>query len=182
MSRRSTECLIEIGVIGRPHGVRGEVKVFLHNPQSELLAQLETVFLGGCGDSPALHRISSVRGAGRQLIVGFAETENRTDASALCGVKMFTERSQLPPLEPDEVYIADLIGCEVICDGKLLGRITASREQGGIDVFEVTSDFEEIQIPFVDQYISAIDIAGGCIEVRDVDELPRTKITPGRKG
>ena len=38
---------VEIGVVARPHGVRGELRVHLHNPESTALDAAEEVWIGG---------------------------------------------------------------------------------------------------------------------------------------
>ena len=82
----------------------------------------------------------------------------------------------------DEYYVEDLIGLEVVNGAQVLGRVTSSREQGGIEVLAVTGDEQELEIPFVEQYVIAVDIDRGRIEVREVDDLPRSRIAGGGRG
>jgi ribosomal 30S subunit maturation factor RimM len=37
---------VEIGVVARAHGIRGEVRVHLHNPGSTALEEVEVLYLG----------------------------------------------------------------------------------------------------------------------------------------
>jgi len=172
--RPQTERLVEIGVVGRPHGVRGEARVFLHNPGSEIVQNLDTVLLK-VGDAAAhAFRIASVRSAGDHLIVAFGDVETRTNAEALKGARLLVRRDQLPRLEEGEYYVDDLIGLEVVCDGRTVGVVRASREQGGVEVLAVETGSEEMEIPLVEQYVSALLPERSRIEVRDIDDLPRT--------
>jgi 16S rRNA processing protein RimM len=175
VSPTEPERLIEIGVVGRPHGIRGEVRVFLHNPASDLLQNLDRVRLQAGDAAPREHRLERARPAGRHQLVAFAEIDSRDAAGQLKGARILVPRSELPRLGDDEFYVDDLIGLQVVCEKQRLGTVSASREQGGIEVLTVESSGEEIEIPVVEQFVAAVRIAEGQIDVRDLDNLPRTR-------
>jgi 16S rRNA processing protein RimM len=171
--RKNAKRLVEIGVVGRPHGIRGEVRVFLHNPQSQLLAERERVLLGDEADQDS-YRIRSARDTGRHVLLAIEGVSDRDRAGRLKGLRLFVPRDELPELADDEVYVDDLIGLDVFCDGSPIGRVRASREQGGIEVLTVVTGDEELDLPLVEQYLVATDLDEGRIEVRDIDGLPRS--------
>jgi 16S rRNA processing protein RimM len=171
--RKNAKRLIEIGVVGRPHGVRGEVRAHLHNPESQLLAEREYVLVGD-EDSQEQYRIAGARNAGRHVLLALEQVSDRARADQLKGRRMFVPRHALPEVAEDEFYVEDLIGLDVLCDERQIGRVSASREQGGIEVLTVTSDDEDLELPFVEQYVIAVDVDQGRIEVREIDDLPRS--------
>lgn len=182
MADEQAERFVEIGIIGRPHGVRGEVRVHLHNPSSDIIHKLEQAFLlppGGDGQVPAARRIEGVRPGPRLALLSFEGVTNRERAAALKGSRMLVPRSLLPPPEEGEFYVDDLIGLEVRAGGARLGTVSASREQGGAEVVTVAvdppagGDHEEIQIPLVENFVERLSIAEGVLSVRDIDDLPR---------
>ena len=176
MSRGETERLVELGVVGRPHGVRGEVRVFLHNSGSDILQTVEQVLIESEEGSPRSFGIASVRDAGKHQLVGLVGVTSRDAAEQLKGARLLLPRDQLPRLEEGELYVDDLIGLEVMCENRVLGTVRESREQGGIEVLTVAAEGEEIEIPLVERYVVTVAVDRGRIEVRDVEELPRTKL------
>ena len=53
--------LIELGRIVNLHGVRGEVRVLPHNPDSDLLENVRRVLLSGSGTTPEEHVVLGAR-------------------------------------------------------------------------------------------------------------------------
>ena len=117
---------IELGVIAKPHGVRGEVRVHVFNPESTLLQELAEVFLIGEEDEePALVAIESTRqGPERAADAAFADVRSREDAEALRGYKLCVPRDALPELEEGEYYHADLIGLDAVEGDEAIGKVS----------------------------------------------------------
>jgi 16S rRNA processing protein RimM len=170
----SAEKCVEIGVVGRPHGVRGALHVFLHNPASEILKEVESVVLETGGADAAAYRIADVRRSGKSCVVVLDGVDSRVRAEALTGARVIVPRSALPPLDEGEYYVDDLMGLEVRSEGRLLGTVTGSRAQGGIEVLTVRGEAHDIDVPLIAEYVVAIDLAAARIEARDTDDLPRT--------
>ena len=75
---------IELGVIVKPHGVRGEIRVHVFNPESTLLQELAEVFLiGEEGEEPSLVEVESTRPGPKALLMQLAGVGSREDAEAL---------------------------------------------------------------------------------------------------
>jgi 16S rRNA processing protein RimM len=172
---------VELGKIGRPHGVRGDVRFFLHNPDSELIFSLDNLTLSSPdGHNSATYSIRTVKDGARFLILSLKDVRNREQAQLLNGMVAKVPRELLPSLDDGEFYVADLIGVNVVCDGVSVGVITDSRAQGGIEVITVENDVREIQIPVVDEYVVRKDVPAGIFEVRNIEDLPTHEII--RKG
>lgn len=72
------------------------------------------------------------------LICKFNEINNRTDAEKLKGLKIFSCRSDLPLLEPNEFYIEDLRGLTVVDHTLLpLGKVVNTLNFGAGDIIEI---------------------------------------------
>ena len=161
-------------MVGRPHGVRGAVHVFLHNPSSEILTAVGSIVLAPGGADAATYRVAEVRRAGKGFVLALEGVDGRDHAESLSGARVFVPRSALPSLGEGEYYVDDLMGLEVRSAGVLLGTVAGSRAQGGIEVLTVRGDAHDIDVPLVSDYIVAIDLAAARIEVKDTDDLPRT--------
>ena len=89
--------LLEVGTIGRPHGIRGDVLVRLFSDRDERLAPGEVLLTA---DGRQL-TITASRPHQRAHIVSFADVADRNAAEALAGAVLMGE-----PLEdPDALWI-----------------------------------------------------------------------------
>jgi len=172
---------VEIGVIGRPHGVRGSLHVFLYNPTSEILSEIESVRIAvaGSGVAPS-YRVAAASGAGKRCVITLEGVDRREQAEALNGARILVPRSALPRLDDGEYYIDDLIGLAVRSAGLPIGTVISSRAQGGIEVLTVRGEACDVEVPLVADYVVGVDLAAGRIEVKDIDDLPRTAL-PARR-
>lgn len=180
---RITECnhqLVELGKIGRPHGVRGEIRLFLHNPTSDFIYSLSSIHLGmSPGKEMTKYSVISIKGAAKFHILKLKGVNGREQAQLLCGQLLWIPRASFPPLDEGEYYINDLIGIEVTCNQVNIGRIVDSREQGGIEVVTVADSEREIQIPLIEQYVSQMNIPSKLLEVYNIQDLPVYSFSSG---
>jgi 16S rRNA processing protein RimM len=170
---------VEIGVVGRPHGIRGALHVFLHNPASSILEEIDHVLVALAGADPEELGIAEARRAGKGNVVVFAGVGSREQAERLTGARLSVPREALPPLDEGEYYVDDLMGLEVREGGRSIGHVAGSRAQGGIEVLTVRADAHDVDMPLVADYIVEIDLAGRRIEARGTDDLPRSARAPG---
>jgi 16S rRNA processing protein RimM len=82
--------------------------------------------------------------------VRFAEIGDRGAAEALRGQLLSVPRAELPPLEQDEYYHADLIGLPCVsAEGEALGAVAAVENYGAGDLLEIERpDGRRTLIPF----------------------------------
>ncbi len=167
--------LIEIGVVGRPHGMRGALRVFLHNQSSSLLYDIDEVLLRPVDAStPVSSEILNYSAAGKRGTLTLRGIENRTEAEKWTGARLLVDRRVLPDVDDGGFYVEDIIGIEVFSEGKRIGKVKSSRAQGGVEVVTVMDESQEIEIPLVDEFVQELDVEGGRLTVRDIENLPRT--------
>ena len=73
---------IEIARIGRPHGVRGELKVTSLNPDSDLLGRTDGLRLQRKGKEPEPIELTAMRPQGDAWLVRIAGVSSREEAAA----------------------------------------------------------------------------------------------------
>ena len=176
----SEDRLVEIGVVGRAHGIAGALNIFLHNPDSTILGTLDRVYLkDGRGIRQAA--IREFREAAKKRIIVFEGIADRTAADQIKGAKLLVDRSVLPPLSDDEFYVADLIGAEA-WDGDIrLGTVTASRAQADIEMITVTAEDRSLEVPLVEDFVTSVDCEHGRINLKDTALLPAQPIKKARQ-
>ena len=97
--------MLEIGRIGRPHGLNGEVRVRLVSNRPERLergSRLQSDL--GCLE------VASARDHGRHSIVAFVGIDSRGQAESLRGLAL----RAAPIRDPGELWVHELVGAEVV--------------------------------------------------------------------
>lgn len=160
---------IEIGGIARAHGIRGEVVVHTHDPDSEILGEIDSIFVGGVA-----RKVLEARGTQKGWLVVLEGVQTRNDAEALRGQVVEVAREALQ-MEEGDILLDDMIGCKVVLvDGRPWGTI-ASVDIGYQDLLVIHDGAIERLLPFVDEFVKDIDIAAGVVTVDPPEGLPENK-------
>lgn len=173
---------VEVGVVVKPHGVRGAVKVHLHNAQSTALARCQEVILAGpaAGDGERRVRAQLTGATTDAVVLALGGIETREAAEALRGARVLVERDCLEPCEEEEYYVADLVGClvEDAESGALLGTIHDVLAAGAADVLVIRdrAGTGERMIPLAEDWVVEVDLGGRRIRVRGADQFEPTPI------
>jgi 16S rRNA processing protein RimM len=147
----SSNDYVTIGRVGRPHGLDGAFAVEEASEAPERFAAGAVVYVGG---EPA-RIVESKRARGRPVI--------RLERPVERGAELAVRRSELPPLEPDSYYVADLVGLAVEEeDGRQLGRVVEVTPAPANDVLELDSG---VSLPLVDACVRQVDVESGRIVV-----------------
>ena len=171
MERPREDDRIEIGVVARPHGVRGELRVHLHNPDSTALDEAEAVWIGG-----AAYAVAQARPVQGAYLLAVAGVTDRDAADLLRGRPVEVPRDAID-LEEGEVLLADLVGCRVeLRDGRAWG-VVARVDTGAHQDRLVIHDGEvERLLPVIDDFLVDIDVEAGRVVVDPPEGLPEEKI------
>ncbi len=153
-------CLVPIGRITKPHGVRGAVKVF---PYGETLSELKAGEVLIFGDSEAVTErhltLVRIRPQKRILICDFEESRNFDQATQLAGRELLIPAERLPTLPDGQYYHYQLIGLTVETkEGRSLGTLRGILETGGNDVYVVENREKELLIPAIEDVICSVDL------------------------
>jgi 16S rRNA processing protein RimM len=162
---------IPLGVLLKPHGLRGALRVHLHDPSSETLRKGLACDLERDGQIVRSLSVGEVRGAGTSKSVQFAGVSSIEDAEKLRGLTIVVRRTDLPVLEEGEFYVEDVIDAEVFerdASGALVarGKVTAFERYPSTDVFTValaTSGEGEggagvtVEVPLLERFVEAVD-------------------------
>jgi 16S rRNA processing protein RimM len=156
------ESRILMGVIGRPYGVRGLVRVTSY--ADDLTGH------GPLSDAKGHRFVLRWRGEGiaevAELVDGAEmKVADRTAAERLIRTPLYVDRAQLPEPAEDEFYLADLIGLAAFdAAGAKLGRIGAVHDYGAGASLEIAGETPAI-VPFTRACVPEVDIAAGRVTV-----------------
>lgn len=145
-----------IGQIGKPHGVKGEMRVITHTDLPERFTWLDEVFVGE--KNPQLVAVENVRFHKDWVLLKLAGYDDRNSVSLLQGQLLQVDESEAIPLEEGEYYLYQLDGLAVISDkGQFLGTIIEVIETGANNVFVVHGNHGELLLPDTEEVILDID-------------------------
>ncbi|MES9855339.1 MAG: ribosome maturation factor RimM [Sedimenticola sp.] len=153
-----------LGRISGLYGVRGWVKIFSHTSPRGGILHYRNWYLHRKGEWQ-LFDLESGREQGKGVVAKLSGFDDRDVAAELIGTDIGVPRGQLPKIDQDEYYWADLEGLEVrTVDGVELGRVDHLFETGANDVIVVEGDHRRL-IPFIDSVIGEIDLQAGIMTV-----------------
>jgi 16S rRNA processing protein RimM len=179
--------LLIVGQIGKPHGIRGEVSVYVRTDEPEERFVAGSVFTTevprdrrvGTGPAPTSAAgvpyivpekltLESVRWHQGRVIAQFEGIHDRNVAEALRGVLLQVDSSTLvPPSDPDEFHDHQLVGLRVeTVAGESLGTVARIDHVPAADLIVLDkADGGTALIPFVGQLVPDVDLPGGRLVV-----------------
>jgi 16S rRNA processing protein RimM len=142
---------VQIGRVGRPHGIDGSFFVEQPSDDERWWKPGARFFAGG----QEAEVVAARRSSGRPVV--------RLDQDVERGAPIEVERAALPPTEADEYYAFQLVGLPVVEEtGRELGSVQAVRSGVANDVLELDSG---ILLPMIEDCVQAVDLAGRRITV-----------------
>jgi 16S rRNA processing protein RimM len=136
---------LEIGRVGRAHGLRGEVVVDMTSNVAARLAPGAELWADG-----RPHVVDTAHPHQRHWLVKFAGVEDRTAAEALRGA-ILTAPHAPDPDEPDAFFVHELIGTEVrSATGEDRGTVVAVQDNPAADLLVLDSG-DLVPLTFVDR-------------------------------
>ncbi len=146
---------ILLGKVTRPHGIRGEVKVYPYSEQPEnFLAYRKVFVVSGNNNEWIPYSIEKSRVQGRLVLLKLSGCATRNDAGELVDKEIWLRRDDLPEPADNEYYLLDFEGKQAVDDnGRILGTVTGIITTGAHDILAVTGDRQEYLIPVQESFI-----------------------------
>ncbi|MCL2670572.1 MAG: ribosome maturation factor RimM [Clostridiales bacterium] len=146
---------LRIGVVTRPHGVRGAVRVTPLTDDSNRYAKLREAILERHGDHvPVSLSVLSV--APNAVLLKLDGYDSIEQAETLRNAYLCVPREKAVPLPAFTYFVADLIGCEVSdTGGKHYGKITDVLVTGANDIYEIEGG--KLLVPALKKVLSEVD-------------------------
>jgi len=153
--------LLEVGRIGRAHGLRGEVHIVAVSNVPERFAAGSRLLVGD-----AALVVASAREAGNGWVVHFAGVDDRTTAESLRGRTV--RASPLDDAPEGTLFVHDLIGAEVRDpSGATLGRVSAVQANPAHDLLVLDNGTLVPMVFVVDQQPGTVvvDVPDGLFDL-----------------
>lgn len=163
----------------RPQGRKGEVLADLLTDFPDRFREQPDMFLRLPGGEPQSVFVEDAwlptgRSAGR-VVLKLRGTDSITDAEKLTGATVEITSEQRVMLQDENFYVNDLVGCQVMNRGDLVGTVTdlhfpqdptGKRIDEAAAIFVVErSNGDEVMIPFANAFVGKIDLTNRQIEM-----------------
>jgi 16S rRNA processing protein RimM len=162
---------VVVGVIGRAHGIRGDVVIDVRTDEPERRftpgARLRAEGSG------RVFTVAQAREHSSRLLVRFEELADRTAAEQARGAVLLADVDAADlPAEPEEFYDRQLVGLAVRTpDNAEVGIVEAVLHLPAQDTLEIRTPTGTRLVPFVSALVPEVNLTGGFLVVADVSGL-----------
>lgn len=115
--------------------------------------------------------VEAKRAKDKFIILKFNELNDINEAEKYLGNFLLAEKDY-SLLKKDEYFYEDLLNCTVYFDnGALIGLVCKIEEYGPYVTLRIKTNKKDVLIPFVEQYLSNVDIASKKIVINYIEGL-----------
>lgn len=101
------------------------------------------------------------------MVLKFEGIDSISDAEALVKVEIQIPVEERAALEEGATYVADLVGCRVVVDGRAIGSVTdVVFGAGEAPILEIEEGKKEYLVPLAQEYVIALDVAAKRLELK----------------
>ena len=149
-----------VGKALRPRGLKGELRFELYTSDPTRFCSVQQFKLGDTA-----FNVEKISVEGDFAYIKFAGINTVEEAEKYRGKNLYANRSELPKLKGDKVYIADIIGSDVIVDGDNIGELVDVLQYGSADVYVVKllDKTGTVNFPALKEVVRSYDVEKGEI-------------------
>lgn len=169
---RPQTMLITIGMVQKPWGVKGEVKVRPLTDFPERFKDLQRVYLVPPRGNEKACAVLATRYLGGKPLLLLEGYDSPEKAKAVAGWLIKVPREEAMPLPEGRYYGFELIGMTVSTEaGEMLGEITDIFETGSNDVYVVKRGKKELYLPATSEIVKQVDRKARVMTIHVIDGL-----------
>lgn len=148
---------LRIGMIVRPHGVHGAVKLDPLTDDVSRFKGLKVAYIEKNGEFTPVEILDA--GVREDAVYATLScSTSREDAEALRGVFLCVDREHTVKLPEGAYFVADIIGCDVVdTEGESFGRVTDVLQTGANDVYVIKGK-RTLMLPALRKVLYDVDI------------------------
>ena len=157
---------LNVGRIGRAHGILGEATIEVRTDEPESRFAIGAKVLTDSMENPEL-KVSSARVHNGILLLGFEGISDRNSIEKLRNTLLYSEVDiNEPGIDHDDYHVQQLIGLRAeLEDGSEFGVITDVLNLPAQDCLAIKTNSGEVLIPFVRQLVPVVDLANKKVVV-----------------
>jgi 16S rRNA processing protein RimM len=169
-NKDSLKSLIYVGEIIKPHGIKGYLKFFLYNEESEVLFDNKIVYLENEEKSLKLE-IENINSVSSVPLIKFFDVNSREEASKYRKLRIGLSIDSFKKND-DDLYLFNFINCNLYFDEDYVGLIKNVVTFSGNDLLLVESgDCKKHYVPINKKLIKFFDIEDRKLVMNKIDGL-----------
>jgi 16S rRNA processing protein RimM len=156
-----------VGVLRRPHGLKGELIMEVITDFPERLKSGTTVYVGA-GHTATI--IGTARHHPEGLLIKFVSLDTPEEAAGLRRQEVYVKSADRPPLPNGMYYHHELIGFTVVNEkNELIGTLSEILQTGANDVYVVSQDEGgEVLLPAIASVVLRVERETRQIRIREM--------------
>ena len=155
----SSEKLVSIGEIIKPHGIKGELKILLFNEESRSLKENQKIFLDNNSNKFFKYKIERISYSFKKNKIKLFEINTMNEAEMLRGFILNISREDFPKLKDNEFYLNDLLDFRLVDSiNNKFGIVINILHLPANDVLVVIFNKKEYLIPLIKDVVKKIDM------------------------
>jgi len=156
----------QLGYIIKPHGLQGEVNIYLDTDNPMAYKDLESVFI--LQDNQLVpFFIDKIKISANKAILSLEESRSIETAIRLKGAKLYLPLDFLPELDDDQYYFHEIIDFmvqdQILGD---LGPVASVYDIGPQDIMAFTCQGKEVLLPITEDTVIKVDKVRKTISVK----------------
>lgn len=164
---------VVIGVIVKPHGIKGELKILPETFDLERFYDLDSVFLerGKIEEEILIENVRITTDG--KIYLKLSGVDDRNSAENLRGMSITINVEDVLSLPEDTYYFFQLEGMTVFdrVQKKEIGQINDIVGAGSADVYVIKDGDREFMVPALKQFIKLVDVENKRMEIESIPGL-----------
>ena len=154
--------------MAKAQGRIGEVAADLYTDFPERFEQRTRVYLLDAAGSRRELQIEQHWFHKGRVVLKFAGVDSISQAEQLAGCEVQLPKQERTPLESDEVYVSDLVDCQVFDGGREVGKVADVMFGAGEAPLLIVRGMAKApyEIPFAEAYLADVDPAKKQVRMR----------------
>ncbi len=150
---------LKVGLVKKPHGLKGELKILTLTDDGKRFKQIKTLYtIDDSGNQVGEYGMSNVRVAADEIVAKLVGVDSIDAAELLRGKYLYIDRECGVGLDEWEFYTQDIIGLDVVYQGKKVGTVDDVVNSGANDNLVVSIGHgKTVFYPFVRTFIDEVN-------------------------
>lgn len=141
-----------IGIILKPHGVKGAIKVGPMTDDVARFKKLEKVYI-----NEKMYKVLNAQLSSNEVFLTLDGINSRDEAELFRNKEIQVEKNDAVKLEEGRYFIVDIVGCEVFVEDEPIGKIQEVLQHGAADVYVIKSKDKECMVPALKKLLVSVD-------------------------
>ena len=154
------EKMLNIGVVVKPQGIKGELKVMPYTDDVQRFKKLKQVVIDG-----VTYNVTGAKIGVDAVFLALDTIHDRNTAELFRGKSLFVHRKDAIIPKENSFFIVDIIGCKIVTEkGESVGVVT-DVTSAKTDIFTVDCAGKIMRFPFLKDLLIKADVENKLITV-----------------